>query len=210
MFTIECFIYLLIVVYSIIYQTRVIVGYNKNKKIILKDASGLYVSKDILNKNNLGTLYVTKIDGKHNDHYDVERNVIRLSKEVYDESNLASLAVSFNQSIKALVYSKNKKRKEEKIKCMILDYSNKISFFLFLLGVSSKAIDLMTLALIIMIIDIVVKYYNLNQKQEVLSNNINYLKKIYKLSKSNAEKLEKYMNVLLLNELSLKIFNNKY
>ena len=152
MFTIECFIYVLIVFYSVLYQLKTIIMYKKNKKKEIKNASGLFVAKDILNQNNLGTLYITKIEGKYNDHYDIERNVIRLSEEVYDKENQASLIIGFYQAIKAISFDEKKKRKEEKIKHLIMDYSNKLAFILFLLGASSKAIDMMTLCLKLVII----------------------------------------------------------
>ena len=60
MFNIECILYLLIILYSLFYQLYVIVLAKKNSHIEIKDGSGLFVSKDVLNENKLGTLYVTK------------------------------------------------------------------------------------------------------------------------------------------------------
>ena len=196
--------------YSLIYQIRVIIKYNANKKINLNDASGLFVAKDILNKNDYGTLYVTKINGKYNDHYDIERNVIRLSEEVYEESNMGSLTIGFYVAINAIFYSKNKKRKEDKVKRLILDWANKVSFVLFILGVSSKAFDVMSLSLLVMIVVIIVKYNTINKKSELVEENINYLKKEYKIKQKDIEIIESTINLLLLNEISLHIFNDKY
>ena len=210
MFNLECLICVLIIMYSLIYQIRVIIKYNTNKKINLNDASGLFVAKDILNKNDYGTLYVTKIKGKYNDHYDIERNVIRLSEEVYEESNMGSLTIGFYEAINAIFYSKNKKRKEDKVKRLILDWANKVSFVLFILGVSSKAFDVMSLSLLVMIVVIIVKYNTINKKGELVEENINYLKKEYKLKQKDIEIIESTINLLLLNEISLHIFNDKY
>jgi len=210
MFTIECIIFLLILLYSLLNQLRVLIMYKRNKKIELKDASGLFVSKEILNKNDLGTLYVTKIKGKYNDHYDIERNVIRLSEEVYDKSNLSSLVISFYQTIKALKIAKTKKRKEEKIKNTIVDYANKISFFLFVIAASSKAFDVMSLSLFVLIAVIVIKYYDISEKTKLAEQNLIYLKKEYKLKKDTIKIIEMHLNAELMNELSLHILNNKY
>lgn len=210
MFNLECIICVLIILYSLIYQIRVVLKYNSNKKITLKDASGLFVAKDILNKNDYGTLYVTKVNGKYNDHYDIERNVIRLSEEVYDESNMGSLVVGLYQALNAIFYNKKKKRKEDKIKRLVLDWSNKISFVLFVLGVSSKAFDVMSLSLLVMFIIIVIKYNILTKKIELIEENINYLKKEYKLKQKDIELIENNIKLLLFNELSLHIFNEKY
>jgi len=210
MFTIECFIYVLIVFYSVFYQLKAIIMYKKSKKKELKNASGLFVAKDILNKNNLGTLYITKIDGKYNDHYDIERNVIRLSEEVYNEENQGALIIGFYQAIKAISFNDNKKRKEEKIKHLILDYANKAAFILFILGASSKAIDMMTLCIIIMIGVLIIKYSYINKKIDIFNKNISFIKKEYKLRDENIEEIEKALKILVFNDLSLHIINNKY
>ncbi len=209
MFNIECIIYSIIVLYSLFYQLRVLFLYKSNSKVAIKDGSGLYVSKDILSKNNLATLYVTKIKGKYNDHYDIERNVIRLSEDVYEKENLSSMIMSFYQVIKALSVDKNK-RKEEKIKTFVLDWSNKIAFVLFILGAASKAIDIMTLSIIMLVVVLVMKYNEISKKSEYIDDNLKYLKKEYKLDKKQSEEVEKCIKVLLYNELSLHIFNNKY
>lgn len=210
MFTIECFIYVLIVFYSIFYQLKTILMYKKNKKKKIKNASGLFVAKDILNENKLGTLYITKIEGKYNDHYDIERNVVRLSNEVYNDENQASLIIGFYQAIKAICFNEQNKRKEEKIKHLIMDYANKAAVILFLLGASSKAIDMMTLCIIVMVIVLIMKYSYINKKIEIFNKNISYIKKEYKLKNESVEEIERGMKNLIFNDLSLHIFNNKY
>lgn len=209
MFNIECILYLLIILYSLFYQLYVIVLAKKNSHIEIKDGSGLFVSKDVLNENKLGTLYVTKTNGKWNDHYDIGRNVIRLSKDVYDEENLSSMAISLYQVVKAVSIDKEK-RKEEKTKMLVVDYANKIFFVLFIIAATSKAIDIMSLSLIVMMIALFMKYNYMTRLSDNLVNNIKYLKKSYKLKEEMVYNLEKQTKAMLYNELSLHIFNNKY
>ena len=192
------------------YQTRVIINYKKNKKIKIKEASGLYVSKSILNKNDLGTLYVTKINKKYKDHYDIERNVIRLSEEVYDEENMASLTTSFYQVIKALVFQDKQKRKENKIKFLALDITNKISFIFFIIGATSKDLGVMILCLGLMILVIIIRYSYIEKYNDLAEKNIKYLKKEYKLKEEDVLLVEKTLNTLILNEISIQLFNCKY
>jgi len=210
MFHLACLFYLLIVIYSLIYQLKVIINYKRNSKIKIKDGSGLYVSKEILNKNNLGTLYVTKVNKKYLDHYDIERNVIRLSSEVYDEENLASLTTSFYQVIKALVFKDNKKRKENKFKFLALDVTNKIAFILFIIAAYSRDLGVMLFCLGLMILVIIVRYSYIEKYNNLIEENIKYLKETYKLKKDDLSKIENTLNSLVLNELSIHLFNCKY
>ena len=190
MFGFECLLYFLIVLYSLFYQLYCLLLYEKNKKIDIEDASGLFVSKDVLNKNDLASLYVTEMRGKHNDHYDIARNVIRLSKEVYDSCNLASMSIALNQVTKAIVFSKSD-RSKEKVKALILDWSNKIFFILFIIAAYSKALDLMSLSLVVMFVIIFIKYNDIVKRAKVLEDNINYVKKEYKLNQHECELLQK-------------------
>lgn len=192
------------------YQTRVIINYKKNKKIKIKEASGLYVSKSILNKNDLGTLYVTKINKKYKDHYDIERNVIRLSEEVYEDENLASLTISFYQVIKALVFQDKQKRKENKIKFLALDITNKISFIFFIISATSKDLGVMLLCLGLMILVIIIRYSYIEKYNNLVEKNIKHLKKEYKLKDEELLIIEKTLNTLILNEISIQLFNCKY
>ena len=210
MFHLVCIIYILIIIYSIITQLKVIINYKKNKKIKIKDGSGLFVSKEILTKNNLATLYVTKVNNKYSDHYDIERNVIRLSKEVYDDEDLASLTTSFYQVIKALAFQDNKTRKENKLKFLSLDITNKIAFIFFMIAASSKDLGIMLLCLVLMIFVIITRYLYIDKYSKLIEENINYLKKEYKLKEIDIKQLEKTLNILLLNEISIHLINAKY
>lgn len=210
MFHLECLIYVLILLYSLFYQIKSILLYKKYKKKDLKNASGLFISKDLLNNNNLGTLYVTKVADRYNDHYDIERNVIRLSDDVYEQENLSSCCIGLYEAIKAIMFNKLKNRKEEKIKHLIMDYANKISFILFIIAAASKAIDVMTLCIIVLIVIIIIKYSYINKKIDIYNENINYIKKEYKLKKEEVSEIEKFLKTLIYNDLSLHILNNKY
>ncbi|MBE6151514.1 MAG: hypothetical protein E7162_06880 [Firmicutes bacterium] len=210
MFHLVCIIYILIIIYSIITQLKVIINYKKNKKIKIKDGSGLFVSKEILTKNNLATLYVTKVNNKYSDHYDIERNVIRLSKEVYNDEDLSSLTTSFYQVIKALAFQDNKTRKENKLKFLSLDITNKIAFIFFMIAASSKDLGIMLLCLVLMIFVIITRYLYIDKYSKLIEENINYLKKEYKLKEIDIKQLEKTLNILLLNEISIHLINAKY
>ena len=195
---------------AVMYNYNTWMEYKKNKKIQIKDGSGLFVSKEILSKNNLGTLYVTKVNTKYNDHYDIERNVIRLSKEVYDDENLASLTTSFYQVIKALVFKDNKKRKENKLKILSLDITNKISFIFFIIAATSKDFGIMLLCLGLMILVIIIRYSYIDKYSNLIEENIHHLKKEYKLKETDMKQIEKTLNALLLNEISIHLINAKY
>ena len=68
----------------------------------------------------------------------------------------------------------------------------------------------MSLSLIVMTIALFMKYNYMTRLSDNLVNNIKYVKKSYKLKEEMVYNLEKQTKAMLYNELSLKIFNNKY
>ena len=143
---------------------------------------------------------------------EAEKNELRgvTFEEVYDEENMASLTTSFYQVIKALVFQDKQKRKENKIKFLALDITNKISFIFFIIGATSKDLGVMILCLGLMILVIIIRYSYIEKYNDLAEKNIKYLKKEYKLKEEDVLLVEKTLNTLILNEISIQLFNCKY
>ena len=93
--------YLLIfasILITIIAQIYVNSSYSKYKKIKnSKEITGAEVAREILDKHGLSNIYVTETRGFLSDHYDPTRKVIRLSKEVYSGTSIASVSVAAHE-----------------------------------------------------------------------------------------------------------------
>mgnify|MGYP004526309713 FL=1 len=94
----DLIICLLIVIIPALAQLFISVNYNKYKKIFNESKiTGQEVARKILDKNNLEKIYVVATGGNLTDHYDSSRKVIRLSKDIYDNESIASLAVAAHE-----------------------------------------------------------------------------------------------------------------
>ena len=93
--------YLLIfasILITIIAQIYVNSSYSRYKKIKnSKKITGAEVAREILDKHGLSNIYVTETRGFLSDHYDPTRKVIRLSKEVYSGTSIASVSVAAHE-----------------------------------------------------------------------------------------------------------------
>lgn len=79
-------------------QAYVSSTYNKYKKVkIKKDISGFEVARMILDNNGLNNIYVTETSGVLSDHYDSNRKVVRLSKEIFHGNSIASISVAAHE-----------------------------------------------------------------------------------------------------------------
>ena len=79
-------------------QTYVSSTYNKYKKVkVNKEISGFEVARMILDNNGLNNIYVTETSGVLSDHYDSNRKVVRLSKDIFHGTTIASVSVAAHE-----------------------------------------------------------------------------------------------------------------
>lgn len=72
--------------------------YNKYKKIDNeKGLSGFDVARKILDKNGLSSIYIVETKGIMSDHYDPKGKVVRLSKEVFNDNSISSVAIAAHE-----------------------------------------------------------------------------------------------------------------
>ena len=77
---------------------RLQVTYGKYKKENNKGKlTGYDVAKKILDNNNLTSIYIVSTQGNLTDHYDSDRKTLRLSKDIYEGTSIAALAVAAHE-----------------------------------------------------------------------------------------------------------------
>lgn len=62
-----------------------------------KNISGSEIARIILDKNGLNNIYVIETSGELTDHYDPSRKVVRLSKNIYRGTSIASISVAAHE-----------------------------------------------------------------------------------------------------------------
>lgn len=98
--------YLLIIVSAIItLVAEYFVSKNYNKYLNIKSKKGLTgqeVARLILDKHGLNDIYVTEINGVLSDHYDPNRKVVRLSKDIFHGDSISSISVAAHEACHAI------------------------------------------------------------------------------------------------------------
>ena len=73
-------------------------SYSKYSKVkTVKGLTGQEVARKLLDKHGLQDIKVVETSGYLSDHYDPKGRVIRLSKSIYSESSVASVAVACHE-----------------------------------------------------------------------------------------------------------------
>jgi len=93
---------------SAIAQFKIKSTYHKYEKIYSKKGfTGYEVAKAILRENNLNDVKVLETKGKLSDHYDPRSNIIRLSRDVYSDSSIASCSIAAHEVGHAIQHASN-------------------------------------------------------------------------------------------------------
>lgn len=72
--------------------------YNKYKTVKSKKGlTGQEVARFILDKHGLDDIYVTEVNGVLSDHYDSNRKVVRLSKDIFHGDSISSISVAAHE-----------------------------------------------------------------------------------------------------------------
>lgn len=91
-------LYLLILIIPVIAQIRINISYGKYKKVENnKGITGFEVARKILDSNGLEDIYVVETSGNLTDHYDPNRKVIKLSKDIFHGSSIAASSVAAHE-----------------------------------------------------------------------------------------------------------------
>jgi Zn-dependent membrane protease YugP len=141
---------LIIPLFSQIYVTST---YNKYKQIKnSQNLNGYDIARKILDNNGLNDMVIVETRGELQDHYDPIRKVIRLSRSVYNDPSVASIAVAAHEVGHAL-QDKNKYI-YNKIRNIILPFVNitsKVAYIFLLIGFFAEIMNFIEFAVILMI-----------------------------------------------------------
>ena len=143
---------LIIIIFSIplIAQIYVSRSYNKYKKIYNdKNTTGYEVARKILDENNLKDMYIVETTGTMSDHYDSSRKIIRLSKEVYHGTSIASLAIAAHECGHAIQDKENYFfMRIRSLIFPIINLGTKIAYIILVVGLILQISDLLWAAVI--------------------------------------------------------------
>lgn len=145
-------IVIIILLIPLISQLYVTYTYNKYlKKNSENNLSGFETARKILDSNNLKDLHIVETHGNLTDHYDSKRNVIRLSKDVFDKSSISSVSIAAHECGHAL----QKKdgylfMKIRSFLAPIVNLVNKFAYIILIIGFILEFYNLIELAIILM------------------------------------------------------------
>lgn len=135
-------------------QALVSGSYSKYKKVKNKNSiTGAEVVRMILSRNGLDDIYVVETNGNLTDHYDPKRRTIRLSKDIYNGTSIASIAVASHECGHALQDKDNYTfLKIRSTLVPLVNFSSAAGYIAILIGIIFSAMELFWIGIIFEVI----------------------------------------------------------
>lgn len=135
-------------------QALVSGSYSKYKKVKNKNnITGAEVARMILSRNGLDDIYVVETNGNLTDHYDPKRRTIRLSKDIYNGTSIASIAVASHECGHALQDKDNYTfLKIRSTLVPLVNFSSAAGYIAILIGIIFSAMELFWIGIIFEVI----------------------------------------------------------
>lgn len=191
-------IFLIILVVPIMACAVVIKNYNKCKNILNQNnISGVEVAHKLLEDNKLDNVYVVEIPQILNDHYDYNRKVVRLSKEVFNENTISSLVVSAQQCAYAIQDKNNNFLiKLKNILVPLIKVVIIFSYVLIIIGAMASMMDALNLGVSLIIICLVYELIMLPVEFNANKIALKELKKLKLIEKSEEDVVSRLLRTL--------------
>lgn len=116
-----------------------------------KGLTGFDVARKILDMNDLKDIHIVETKGLMGDHYDPKRKVIRLSKEVFHNNSIASIAIAAHECGHAIQHKE--KYLFIRIRSFLVPFVNftsKIGYVILFIGFFASLLDLAFIGLMLL------------------------------------------------------------
>lgn len=139
----------LAIIITLIAQGFISIAYGKYSKIKnTKGITGSEAARKILDKNNLSDVEVVPVNGYLTDHYDPQSKVVRLSKNNYSGSSVASVAVACHECGHAIQDKENYAFMRLRAALVpLVNFSSKAGYIAIFIGVLFSSLNIIWLGI---------------------------------------------------------------
>ncbi len=176
----DLIILIAILIIPAIAQANISKTYQKYLQINSKiNLSGVEIARKILDANNLKDIYVVETKGVLTDHYDPQRKVVRLSKDIFHGTSIASISVAAHECGHAIQdkegYGPLKLRS---LIYPIVNIATSISYFIILLGILMQLLNVIYLGIALTTMGLVFQIITLPVEFDASNRAIQELEKL--------------------------------
>jgi len=174
-------LFVLAIVITLIAQFAVKRAYSKYSLIDNnKKMSGFDIARKMLDANGLKDIHIIVVKGVLGDHYDPKRKVVRLSKAIFDECSIASIAVAAHEVGHAIQDKEGYFLMKVRTAIVpIVNISSKVGYFAILLGFIFGATSFIWVGIYLMVAVVLFQLITLPVEYDASKRANNFLKKYF-------------------------------
>ena len=145
-------LFFLSIIITLAAQFYVNSSYNKFKKKKNNNGyTGFETARKILDNNNLKDIMILETNGNLSDHYDPKRKVIKLSKDIYHGTSIASLAVAAHECGHAIQDKENYTfLKIRHSMVPFVNLSSKLGYIVIFIGIFANAFNIAMIGILLL------------------------------------------------------------
>ena len=145
-------LFFLSIIITLLAQFYVNSSYNKFKKKKNNNGyTGFETARKILDNNGLKDIMILETNGNLSDHYDPKRKVIKLSKDIYHGTSIASLAVAAHECGHAIQDKENYNFLRIRHSLVpFVNLSTKIGYVVIFIGLFADMFDLAMIGILLL------------------------------------------------------------
>lgn len=161
------------------------------------ELSGCEIGNKILENNNLDNIYIVKTSNPFEEGFDIDRKIIKLSKEVFDGENLVySILIARECSYSILDKDNNRVLKFKYLLSNIINILVCLCYLSIIICSIIKNFYFLRIGIILLIVLILYHFIFINLEEKCNSLAIKQLQNINIINDDNVDKAKKIFNVV--------------
>ena len=177
-------------------QTKINSSYSKYKKVACKKGiSGCEVARLILDTNGLTNVHVVETTGELSDHYDPKRQVVRLSKDIFHGTSIASVSVAAHECGHAIQDKEN--YKFMRIRSALVPVVNLVSYlgyFASIFGIVIGALGYLKIGILVLFVTVLFQLVTLPVEFDASNRAKEQLEKLMLVQSDEAKGVSKMLS----------------
>ena len=194
---------------SLIAHIYVSTNFQKYKRNdVISSLSGFETARKILDTHDMNDVYITAVSGKYADHYNSSRKVIKLSKDVFNDSSITYISIAAFETSKA-VFDKNNDSlfKFKESFTTIFKYLSYLGYIMIIVGIFLAIPISLTLGIVLEMLNLLFHLFTIKVEINVARRALDELLEISAITSDENEKVKSVLAACAYKNLACLINN---
>ena len=174
----------------------------------MSSLSGFETARKILDTHDMNDVYITAVSGKYSDHYNSSRKVIKLSKDVFNDSSITYISIAAFETAKAILDKENDPLfKFKESFTTIFKYLSYLGYILIIAGIFLAVPISLTLGIVFEMLNLLFHLFTIKVEIKIARRALDELLEISAINSDENEKVKSVLAACAYKNLACLINN---